>query len=58
MGDEELVLDRLYVALVTKIDADGKGADIQVGPYAAGCRCSACAGRARSTPSPTTRRAG
>jgi penicillin-binding protein 1A len=34
MGDEELVLGQLYVALVTKIDEDGKGADIQVGPHA------------------------
>jgi penicillin-binding protein 1A len=34
MANEELSLGRLYVALVTKIDADGKGADIQVGPYA------------------------
>ena len=35
MGNEELVLGRLYVALVTKLDADGHGADIQVGPYEA-----------------------
>lgn len=34
MAKEELILNRLYVAVVTKIDADGKGADIQVGPYA------------------------
>ncbi|MFL5350855.1 MAG: penicillin-binding protein 1A [Hyalangium sp.] len=34
MGKEELILNRFYVALVTKIDADGTGADIQVGPYA------------------------
>ncbi len=33
MEGEELILNRLYVALVTKIDADGKGADIQVGPH-------------------------
>ncbi len=33
MGDEALLLGRLYVALVTKIDEDGKGADIQVGPH-------------------------
>jgi penicillin-binding protein 1A len=35
MGEEELVLGRLYVALVTKLDEDGKGADIQVGPHQA-----------------------
>lgn len=35
MGEEELVLNRLYVALVTAIDEDGKGADIQVGPHKA-----------------------
>jgi len=35
MEDEELVLGRLYVALVKKLDADGKGADIQVGPHEA-----------------------
>jgi penicillin-binding protein 1A len=34
MGDEELVLGQLYVALVTKLDEDGKGADILVGPHA------------------------
>ncbi|WP_224249034.1 penicillin-binding protein 1A [Hyalangium gracile] len=34
MGNEELVLNRFYVALVTKLDDDGKGADIQVGPHA------------------------
>lgn len=33
MGDEELVEGRLYVALVTAIDKDGAGADIQVGPH-------------------------
>ncbi|MFY1830491.1 penicillin-binding protein 1A [Myxococcus fulvus] len=35
MGQDELVEGRLYVAAVTKIDDDGKGADIQVGPHAA-----------------------
>lgn len=35
MGNEELVLNRLYVALVTRLDDDGKGADILVGPHQA-----------------------
>ncbi|WP_342375901.1 PBP1A family penicillin-binding protein [Myxococcus stipitatus] len=35
MGKEALVEGRLYVAAVTAIDSDGKGADIQVGPHAA-----------------------
>ncbi|MDY7231921.1 penicillin-binding protein 1A [Hyalangium rubrum] len=35
MGDEKLQLGRLYVALVTKLDENGQGADIQVGPHAA-----------------------
>jgi penicillin-binding protein 1A len=34
MTHEELVLNRFYVALITKVDEDGKGADIQVGPFA------------------------
>ncbi|MCP3101200.1 PBP1A family penicillin-binding protein [Myxococcus sp. K15C18031901] len=34
MAKEELVEGRLYVAAVTRIDSDGKGADLQVGPYA------------------------
>ncbi|XXF76747.1 PBP1A family penicillin-binding protein [Myxococcaceae bacterium GXIMD 01537] len=33
MGKEELVEGRLYVGLVTALDDDGKGADVQVGPH-------------------------
>ncbi|WP_404369819.1 penicillin-binding protein 1A [Corallococcus coralloides] len=33
MGKEELVENRLYVGVVTRIDEDGKGADVQVGPH-------------------------
>jgi membrane carboxypeptidase/penicillin-binding protein len=33
MGKEPLVEGRLYVGLVTKVDADGKGADVQVGSH-------------------------
>ncbi|WP_375761426.1 penicillin-binding protein 1A [Corallococcus exercitus] len=33
MGKEELVDNRLYVGVVTRIDEDGKGADVQVGPH-------------------------
>ncbi|NMO21262.1 PBP1A family penicillin-binding protein [Pyxidicoccus fallax] len=33
MGKEELAENRLYVAVVTAIDSDGKGADVQVGPH-------------------------
>ncbi|MBU8896128.1 PBP1A family penicillin-binding protein [Corallococcus sp. M34] len=33
MGKEELVDGRLYVGVVTALDDDGKGADVQVGPY-------------------------
>ncbi len=33
LGDEPLALGRLYVALVTKVDADGKGVDVRVGPH-------------------------
>ncbi|MBN1205784.1 MAG: PBP1A family penicillin-binding protein [Myxococcaceae bacterium] len=33
MEDEELVLNRLYVALVTKLEENGQGAEIQVGPH-------------------------
>lgn len=33
MGAKELVENRLYVAVVTSIDGDGKGADVQVGGH-------------------------
>ncbi len=33
MGSEPLVENRLYVGVVTAIDADGKGADVQVGGH-------------------------
>ncbi|RKG51075.1 PBP1A family penicillin-binding protein [Corallococcus sp. AB011P] len=33
MGKEELVENRLYVGVVTRIDDDGKGSDVQVGPH-------------------------
>lgn len=33
MGKEQLVEDRLYVGVVSRIDDDGKGADVQVGPH-------------------------
>jgi len=33
MGDEALKLGSFYVGLVTKVDADGKSADVQVGPH-------------------------
>ncbi|NOK22344.1 penicillin-binding protein 1A [Corallococcus carmarthensis] len=33
MGKEELVENRLYVGVVTRLDDDGKGADVQVGPH-------------------------
>ncbi|MGE6760502.1 penicillin-binding protein 1A [Corallococcus interemptor] len=33
MGKEELAENRLYVGVVTRIDDDGKGADVQVGPH-------------------------
>lgn len=34
MGKDALAENRLYVAAVTQIDSDGKGADVQVGPHA------------------------
>lgn len=33
MGSEQLEENKLYVALVTHVDPDGKGADVQVGPH-------------------------
>ncbi|GHG65275.1 PBP1A family penicillin-binding protein [Comamonas sp. JC664] len=33
MGSQPLVENRLYVGVVTAIDSDGKGADVQVGPH-------------------------
>ncbi|NBD11376.1 MULTISPECIES: penicillin-binding protein 1A [Corallococcus] len=33
MGKEQLVENRLYVGVVSRIDDDGKGADVQVGPH-------------------------
>ncbi|PTL84301.1 penicillin-binding protein 1A [Vitiosangium sp. GDMCC 1.1324] len=33
LGDEKLTENRLYVGLVTKVDPDGKGAEVQVGPH-------------------------
>jgi len=33
MGEEKLAEGRLYVGVVTAVDSDGKGADVQVGPH-------------------------
>ncbi|QRK13148.1 PBP1A family penicillin-binding protein [Archangium violaceum] len=33
MGDEKLTENKLYVGLVTSVDADGKGAEVRVGPH-------------------------
>ncbi|WP_407653758.1 penicillin-binding protein 1A [Archangium lipolyticum] len=33
MGDEKLQENKLYVGVVTRVDPDGQGADVQVGPH-------------------------